>query len=69
MEYELAELNIAVPKASLDSPAMAGFIAELERITEVAECSAGFVWRLNAEEHYGTVSELFRPGVLVNMSV
>lgn len=69
MEYELAELNIAVPKAPFDSPTMAGFIAELGRITEVAERSAGFVWRLHAEEHSGTVSELFGPGVLVNLSV
>ena len=45
---QLAELNIAVPLHPLDSPAMAGFVDNLDRINALAERSPGFVWRLIA---------------------
>jgi len=38
-EYHLAQLNIATLKESLDSPALADFVANLDRINALAETS------------------------------
>ncbi len=39
--YELAQLNIAEMKAPLESPLMADFVANLDRINALAEASPG----------------------------
>src|SRR5579864_2110665 len=44
--YELAQLNIGIIRGPMDSPVMAEFAANLERINALAERSPGFVWRL-----------------------
>ena len=44
--HELAQLNIGIIKGPMDSPVMADFAANLERINTVAEAAPGFVWRL-----------------------
>lgn len=44
--YQLAQLNIAAMREPLESPSMADFVANLERINALAERSPGFVWRL-----------------------
>ena len=44
--FQLAQLNIAALCEPLESPSMADFVANLERIDALAEQSAGFVWRL-----------------------
>jgi Domain of unknown function (DUF3291) len=46
--YELAQVNVALVRAPLDSPTMAGFIGALDPINRIAEASPGFVWRLAA---------------------
>jgi len=43
--YELAQLNVARMKEPLESPTMADFVANLDRINALAEGSPGFVWR------------------------
>ena len=43
--YELAQLNIAKMIAPLESPALADFVSNLDAINDLAENSAGFVWR------------------------
>jgi hypothetical protein len=48
--YELAQLNIALVKYPLDSPLMAEFVANLDRINALADASPGFVWRLPADD-------------------
>ena len=48
--YELAQLNIALMKEPLESPGMADFVANLDRINALAESSPGFLWRLQTEE-------------------
>lgn len=48
--YELAQLNIGVIKGPIDSPVMADFVANLDRINALAERTPGFVWRLQTEE-------------------
>jgi hypothetical protein len=67
--YHLAQLNIAWMKAPLESPEMADFVANLERINALAEGSPGYVWRLQDEEGDATTIRPFGDEVLVNMSV
>ena len=67
--YELAQLNIAVMKEPLDSPGMADFVANLDRINALAESSAGYVWRLQDEDGDATALRPMGENILVNMSV
>ena len=68
--YELAQMNIGIIKAPMDSPVMAGFAGNLDRINAVAEASPGFVWRLQTDEGNATSIRPFeRDDLLVNMSV
>ncbi|QNH04291.1 DUF3291 domain-containing protein [Pseudomonas sp. B11D7D] len=67
--YHLAQLNIAWMKAPLESPEMADFVANLERINALAEGSPGYVWRLQDEAGDATAIRPFGDDVLVNMSL
>lgn len=68
--HELAQLNIGVIRAPMDSPVMAEFASNLDRINALAEASPGFVWRLQTEEGNATAIRPFEnENLLVNMSV
>jgi hypothetical protein len=68
--YELAQLNIGIIKGPLESPLMADFVGNLDRINALAEGSPGFVWRLQTEEGDATALRPFGDdSTLVNMSV
>ncbi|MFK7954539.1 MAG: DUF3291 domain-containing protein [Lysobacterales bacterium] len=67
--YELAQLNMALMAAPLESPELEGFVANLDRINTVAERSPGFVWRLQTEEGDATDIRPFGDEYLVNLSV
>jgi hypothetical protein len=67
--YHLAQLNIAAMREPLESPGMADFVANLERINALAEASPGYVWRLQDEAGDATALRPFGEDVLVNMSV
>lgn len=68
--HELAQLNIGIIRGPMDSPVMAEFAANLERINAVAEATPGFVWRLQTEEGDATAIRPFdNENMLVNMSV
>jgi hypothetical protein len=67
--YQLAQLNIATMKEPLESPSMADFVANLERINALAEASEGYVWRLQDEAGDATAFRPFGDDVLVNLSV
>ena len=67
--HELAQLNIATMNEPLDSPGMADFVANLDRVNALAEASPGFVWRLQTEEGDATAVRPMGDDVLVNMSV
>jgi hypothetical protein len=68
--YELAQLNIGIIKGPMDSPVMAEFAANLQRINTVAELSSGFLWRLQTDEGNATAIRPFDDeNMLVNMSV
>lgn len=45
----LAQLNVGRLLAPVDSPTIAGFVAELESINRLADRYPGFVWRLQTE--------------------
>ena len=70
MEFHLAQLNIARMLAPIDSPVMADFVANLDRINGIAENSTGFVWRLKDDSNNATSIRIFDDDFLiVNMSV
>ena len=68
--YELAQLNIGIVRGPIESPVMAEFAANLERINALADASPGFRWRLQTEEGDATAIRPFEnENTLVNMSV
>jgi hypothetical protein len=67
--YQLAQLNIAQMTAPIDSPVMADFVANLDRINGLAEQSPGFVWRLKTDEGNATALRPFGDEYLVNLSL
>ena len=67
--FELAQLNIAYSKAPIDSPILADFVANLDRINLLADASDGFRWRLETDEENDTSLRLFGDDVIVNMSI
>jgi hypothetical protein len=75
MEYHLAQVNIARLRAPIDSPVLAGFVAELDPVNAVADAAPGFIWRLQTEDGNATSVRAFEwdqdgsAGVIVNMSV
>lgn len=70
MSWELAQLNIATLLAPLDSPELADFVADLDRINGIADQSPGFVWRLQSEEGNATDLEHgFGENIIANTSV
>lgn len=69
-QWQVAQINIARPVAPLDSPVMADFVANLDRINVLAESSPGFVWRLKAETSNAVgVNQPFDDDIVINMSV
>lgn len=66
----LAQLNIGKTRAPIDDPLMKEFVANLEPINNIAEASAGFIWRLQDESGDATDIHVFDdPLIIVNMSV
>ena len=68
--WHLAQLNVGRLLAPVDTPAIAGFVAELDPINALADADPGLVWRLqteagNATSIRPTDDDLF----LINMSV
>lgn len=67
--YQLAQINVATLKEPLDSPLLADFVANLDRINALAEDSPGFIWRLMGEGNDATSLRPLGDNVIVNMSV
>lgn len=67
---QLAQINISRLLAPLDSPQLADFVAQLDKINALAESSEGFVWRLKDEGGNATELRIFDDDmIIVNMSV
>ena len=68
--FHLAQCNIGRVLAPLDSPILAGFVAGLEPINQLADSTPGFVWRLETDEGDATSIRAFDDDMLlINMSV
>ena len=67
--YHLAQLNIAMLREPLESPGVADFVANLERINALAEASPGYLWRLQDGAGDATAIRPFGAEVLVNLSL
>jgi hypothetical protein len=68
--HHLAQLNVATPRAPIESEEMAEFAALLDPVNARAERSQGFVWRLQDDEGNATSFRLLGDdSLLVNMSV
>jgi hypothetical protein len=66
----LAQVNIALPREPLDSPALAEFVANLEPVNALADSAPGFVWRLEDESGDATSIRAFDDErLIINMSV
>lgn len=68
--HHLAQLNIAHLADSLESPRLADFVANLDRINALAEAAPGFVWRYTGLSGESAMeAKLFGADHIVNMSV
>lgn len=63
--YHLVHANVAVARAPLDHPMMAGFIEQVDRINDAAQASPGFV----AQPTLPDEGEVFRGRMLLNLSI
>ena len=69
-DYHLAQLNIALMVAPLESPILSEFVDNLDRINQLAEESPGYVWRLQSDDGNNATSlRPFGDEYLVNLSV
>jgi hypothetical protein len=70
VQHHIAQLNIARPRAPLDSPQLAGFVSRLDEINALADAAPGFVWRL-VDDEGGNATSLrpYGPDVMVNLSM
>jgi hypothetical protein len=69
-DHELAQVNVALPRAPLDSPLLTDFVAAIEDVNALAHRSPGFVWQLQ----FGDADATEVPGLedgrlVVNLSV
>jgi hypothetical protein len=70
MEYQLAQINIAKMLAPANDPIMADFMANLERIYDVAFTWDGFIWMYKPEENNNQSLRIFDDDFLItNLSV
>ena len=68
--YHLAQYNIARLLAPLDSPQLADFVSNLDRINQVGDRSPGFVWRHQTAEGNSTAVRVRGdPMIIINFSV
>ncbi len=67
--YQLAQLNISQTVAPLESPTLAKFVENLDRINALAEQSPGFIWRLQNDDGNATTLRPFGEDILINLSV
>jgi hypothetical protein len=69
-DWHIAQVNIAVLRAPLDAPELAGFVAQLEPINALADAAPGFVWRLQTDDGDATGIRAFRDDrIIVNLTV
>lgn len=69
-KYHLCHLNIGKARGALTDPVMAEFVANLDRINQLAYSSPGFVWHLQIDINNPDDLAMYgEPGILFNLSV
>jgi hypothetical protein len=69
-DWHLAQVNIALPLAPLDSEQLRDFVDLLEPINALAESAPGYVWRLQTDDGDATGVRGFGDDrLIINMSV
>jgi hypothetical protein len=66
---ELAQCNVALARAPLDDPVMAGFVKAIDDVNWLADKSPGFLWRMLPQHGHVTFGELEGDEVIVTLSV
>jgi hypothetical protein len=66
---ELAQVNVALMRAGIDDPVMAGFAAVFDPVNRLAEQCPGFVWRLRCGSGHPVLAACGDGQVVVNVSV
>jgi len=71
MAYQLAQINVArMIGVNIEDPIMKEFVENLDRVNELAESSAGFIWRLKDESNNASSFNPFNDEqVIINISV
>jgi uncharacterized protein DUF3291 len=68
--FHLAQFNVARLVAPLDSPELAGFVAQLGAINALAEAAPGFLWRFQTDAGDATALRPYEDErIIVNFSV
>jgi hypothetical protein len=68
--FQLAQVNIALPRQPLDTPLLADFVDALDPVNAIADASSGFVWRLQTQDGDATAVRGFGDErLIINMSV
>jgi hypothetical protein len=68
--FEIAQLNLVLPREPLDAPLLADFVAQLGPVNARADAADGFVWRLQTDDGDATgIRALSDDRLVVNMSV
>lgn len=67
--HELAQVNVAVMRAPLADPSMAGFAAAFDPVARLADESPGFVWRLRSGSGHVVLARADGTEQVVNVSV
>lgn len=69
-QFHLCHLNVGPARAPLHDPQMAEFVANLDRVNELAYQSPGFVWHLKIDINNPADLAMYGvPGLLFNLSV
>lgn len=69
-KFHLAQVNISKLLEPIDSPLLADFVGQLDKINALAEQSKGFVWRLKGDNENATALRVFEDDmIIINMSV
>jgi hypothetical protein len=66
---ELAQCNVALARAPLDDPVMAGFVKAIDDVNWLADKSPGFLWRMLPQHGHVTFGQLEGDEVIVTLSV
>ena len=69
-EWQVAQVNIALPLEPLTSARLADFVDRLEPVNALADAAPGFVWRLKTEDDDATAIRGFGDDrLIINMSI